>query len=124
MMLKARIENGAVVELADYEPWPDFHPSLVWVDATESVRIGQFYADGVFSDQDPHKDMPKYLQALAALNAAYQADVDGFNRAFSMAYLADGTSQDTKQTTIRAQYAARKSQYAADVAALKLSYGV
>lgn len=67
---------------------------------------------------------PTYEQALAKLNAAYQADVDAYSKAFGTAYLADGTLQDTKQQAIRDQYAARKTQYAADYAALKTQYGV
>lgn len=65
-----------------------------------------------------------YDQALAVLNRAYQADIDALMKAFSNAYLADGTSQDTKQQVIRDQYATRKTQYAADYAALKTQYGV
>lgn len=67
---------------------------------------------------------PTYLQALAALNAAYQLDVDKFNRAFAIAYLSDGPEQEAKQATIRTQYEARKSLHAANVNALKTQYGI
>lgn len=67
---------------------------------------------------------PTYQQALATLSSAYQADVDKFNRAFAIAYLSDGPSQDTKQAAIRTQYEERKTQHSADVAALKAEYGI
>ena len=67
---------------------------------------------------------PTYSQALAALNAAYQLDVDKFNRAFAIAYLSDGPEQEAKQATIRTQYEARKSLHAANVTALKAQYGI
>lgn len=74
-------------------------------------------------EPEPEPD-PTYQQELAKLNAAYQADVDTFLRAFSLAYLSDGTSQDAKQAAIRTQYYARKTQYTTDLAALKAQYGV
>jgi hypothetical protein len=67
---------------------------------------------------------PTYSQALAALNAAYQLDVDTFNRAFAIAYLSDGPEQEAKQAIIRTQYEARKNQHAANVTALKTQYGI
>lgn len=49
-MLKARIENGTVVEILDAEPFPPFHPALVWVGCDSIVAIGWRYADGEFFD--------------------------------------------------------------------------
>lgn len=67
---------------------------------------------------------PTYQERLSALNIAYQLDVDMFNKAFAIAYLADGPTQEAKQATIRSQYLARKSQHTANIAALKIEYGV
>jgi hypothetical protein len=67
---------------------------------------------------------PTYRQALDALNLAYQADVEKFNRAFAIAYLSDGLTQEPKQAAIRSQYEARKNQHAADSSALKVQYGI
>lgn len=67
---------------------------------------------------------PTYAQALAQLNAQYQSDVDALNRAFTLAYLSDGASQDAKQASIRAQFATLKTQYSANLAALRSEYGV
>lgn len=65
-----------------------------------------------------------YSSELAQLNAAYQIEVDKFNRAFAVAYLSDGPSQESKQAAIRAQYEVRKTQHANDVIDLKIKYGV
>lgn len=67
---------------------------------------------------------PTYQQLLIGINAAYQSDVDKFNRLFAIAYLSDGPSQEAKQASIRSQYEIRKSKYAADVAALKSQFGI
>lgn len=67
---------------------------------------------------------PSYSQALAQLNIQYQTDVDALNRAFTLAYLSDGPSQEAKQTSIRAQFATLKTQYSANLAALRSEYGV
>lgn len=45
--MKARIENGTVVEILNLDPFPPFHPSLVWVDCDDSVECGDRY-DGEF----------------------------------------------------------------------------
>lgn len=65
-----------------------------------------------------------YKQAVSLLNAAYQADVAALNNAYSLTLLADGPSEVAKMAAIRAQYETRKTQHAADLAALKLEYGV
>jgi hypothetical protein len=67
---------------------------------------------------------PTYKQALELLNSSYHLDVEKFNRAFALAYLSDGPPQESKQAAIRAQYEARKTQHASDVAALKVEYGI
>lgn len=72
-------------------------------------------------EPEPEPD-PTYQQDLAQLNAAYQADVDKLLRAFSLAYLADGTTQDAKQVAIRAQYFTRRDQHTNDLAALKAQW--
>lgn len=67
---------------------------------------------------------PTYSQALAVLNATYQIDVDKFNRSFALAFLADGPSEASKMAAIRTAYEARRAQHTANIAALKLEYGV
>lgn len=76
---------------------------------------------------DPQPDpepVLTYAQELAALTAEFQLDTDAFNRSFSLAYLADGPTQVTKQATIRSRYEARKAKYSADLANLKIKHGV
>lgn len=65
-----------------------------------------------------------YGQALDALNSAYQVDVAKLNNAFALTLLADGPTESVKMATIRAQYEARKTQHTANIAALKIEYGV
>lgn len=87
----------------------------------EEVGENEFYSE-VFVEASPP---PKtYQSELNELNYAYQLEVDKFNRAFAVAYLSDGPSQESKQAAIRAQYEVRKTQHANDVIDLKIKYGV
>lgn len=67
---------------------------------------------------------PTYSQALAALNAAYQIKIDGLNRQFALAALSAGPSEEGKKLSIRADYEAARTQHAANIAQLKLQYGI
>lgn len=81
-------------------------------------------ADGFPILIDPHEDVLTYQEELQILNAEYQKDVDVFNKAFSLAILFDGVSEEAKKASIREQYNNRKQKYVADIAALKLKHGV
>jgi len=83
------------------------------------IRAGE---GGIPGLQDPPG--PDYRQELVALNSAYQADVEKFNKSFAIANLSDGPSQQSKQAAIRAQYETRKAQHESDVINLKTKYGV
>jgi hypothetical protein len=86
--------------------------------APDLVRMTQ-------EEVDAHLSPPvTYNQALDALNANYQADVDKFNRSFALAFLADGPSEARKMADTRAAYEVRRTQHAANIADLKLEYGV
>lgn len=63
-----------------------------------------------------------FSRLLADLNAAYQKDVDSFSKAFTLAVMFDGASEEAKKATIRTQYAARKAKYATDLSALRAQY--
>lgn len=63
-----------------------------------------------------------FNRLLAVLNSDYQKDVDAFSKAFTLAVMFDGVSEEAKKVTIRAQYAARKAKYATDLAALRAQY--
>lgn len=67
---------------------------------------------------------PTYSKALASLNAAYQIKIDGFNRQFALAALADGASEESKKLSIRADYETAKNLHAANIAQLKIQYGI
>ncbi|WP_407321757.1 tail fiber assembly protein [Dickeya ananatis] len=57
--------------------------------------------------------------ALSVLATAYKSDMNDLNQAYLAAIVADGPQEVTKQTLVRDRIAARKTQYAADVAAAK-----
>lgn len=89
------------------------------VEGPGDVGPDEYYSESPIEVLPP---APTYQSELADLNRSYQSDIEGFKQAFSLAYLADGPSQDAKQAAIRAQYEARKSLHAANVAALKAKY--
>ena len=51
MATMARIDNGTVAEILTADPFPPFHPDLVWVDcsAVAGVAEGWTYTGGVFA---------------------------------------------------------------------------
>lgn len=67
---------------------------------------------------------PTYQLELSALNAAWQAKVEGYNKSFALAALSDGPSEEPKKAAIRAAYEVDKAQNTADRAALKAKYGI
>lgn len=85
------------------------------------VLAGEYYSEELIEILPP---APTYQSELSALNAAYQAKVDGYNRAFAIAALVDGASEESKKLAIRADYEAAKLQNATDRAALKAKYGL
>ena len=71
-MRKVRIENGIVVEVGDYTPWPEFSPSLVWIKAAKPVDLGWIYDGQNFSKPAAIIDDAKKAK-LKANNTAYDA---------------------------------------------------
>lgn len=91
------------------------------VDSASDIVEGEYYSETPINIVE----LPlTYKQSLDLLNTIYQADVAKLNNAFALTLLADGPSEATKMTAIRAQYEARKTQHAANIAALKLEFGV
>jgi hypothetical protein len=89
----------------------------------EGYRIR--FVNGEWAHEDiPEAEEKTYKEALAELNSVYQADVSKLNQSYALALLADGPTEATKLSAIRAQYETRKTQHAAAIAALKLEYGV
>jgi hypothetical protein len=86
---------------------------------TEEMR--QLTPEEVASHLNP---APTYSKALASLNAAYQIKIDGFNRQFALAALADGPSEEAKKLSIRGDYDVAKAQHAVNIAQLKTQYGI
>lgn len=94
--------------------------NIVAVFANAQPGIAEEWVEGAVIYVAP----PSFQKALADLNAEYQVDTQRFNSAYSLAVLVDGPSEVAKIANIRAQYNARKDLHAANVAALKLEYGV
>lgn len=59
---------------------------------------------------------------LAALLDQYKADISTIRTALVAALLADGSSEATKISALRADIVTLQNQYTADVAAVKLKY--
>lgn len=89
------------------------------VSGPDEVGHGEYYSEAPIEILPP---APTYQSELAELNKVYQADIENFKQAFSLAHLADGPSQEAKQTAIRSQYEARKTLHTANISALKLQY--
>lgn len=70
------------------------------------------------------KLFPTYQSELADLNTALQEKINAYNKAFAIAALSDGPTEETKKLAIRANYQATKDQYALDKAVLKIKYGL
>ncbi|MBY5940393.1 hypothetical protein KUW00_05765 [Halomonas sp. DP5N14-9] len=71
----ARIENGAVVEITDADPFGRFHPSIEWVSCGKQVEVGWSYDASGFSEPlaTPVDDLT--AQALSRINSGYQAEM-------------------------------------------------
>lgn len=52
-MRKARIDGGIVREVLDIEPFPPFHPSMIWVECAPEVVEFYTYSNGVFTAPPP-----------------------------------------------------------------------
>lgn len=81
MATKARIENGRVAEILTADPFPPFHPDLVWVDCPADVQAGHGYDGAVFTaplpDPPAVPDAVDMAQArLALLQSGLLAQVD------------------------------------------------
>lgn len=77
----ARILNNEVVEILDLDPAGRFHPSLIFVECDENVKVGYQYQEGVFSPKPfnfgayfeaKNRDVvAAYKQAMAPIKANY-----------------------------------------------------
>ena len=71
MATKARIENGIVREILTADPFPPFHPSLVWVECESDVREGwtwngSLFAEPVLSAEELNAPIKSEIVALEA----------------------------------------------------------
>jgi hypothetical protein len=69
----ARIDDGRVAETLMAETLPEFHPSLVWVEASPAVEVGWTYDGQSFAAPAvPAVDLRAYVAARR-----YQAEIGG-----------------------------------------------
>lgn len=127
MSVYARIENAKVEEVfeTDGDITQMFSDALVWVDVTNEIpapEYGWLYVDGTFTN--PYTDSMRYQDEIKILAAAYNDDIINLSDQYAKAALIDGVNENTKKAAIYAEYQARKVTYQADLAALKMKYGV
>ncbi len=84
--------------------------------APDLVEMTEAEVDSHLSPQ------PTYQQELEDLNSDWHKKVDSYNRAFAVAALSDGPSEESKKLAIRADYEADRLQNSADRSALKAKY--
>lgn len=89
--------------------------------------VGFTYDGEKFTDPNapqPPTSAELYKDELSSLNAQYKADISALQTAWSSAGLFDGTSEASKKSQLQATANARKTQNLADIASLKIKYGV
>ncbi len=89
------------------------------VNGPEDVSTDEFFSEEPIEILPPS---PNYQSELAELNREYQSDTESYKQAYSLAFLADGPQEQSKQAAIRDLYTARKALHAANLAALKEKY--
>lgn len=75
----ARVDNGIVVELGEFEAAPKMHPSLQWIALDPQpngaqVAIGWTWANNAFAAPVPTLDQAR-AEKVAAIGAAYEARI-------------------------------------------------
>lgn len=132
MQVWALIENGVVINIIDWE-WDgsedtDLFRSYVKVNVTSiQCRIGWTWDGTSFSNPNATPgptNIELYKSELKILNAQYNADMSALSSAWGSAGLLDGASEATKKMQLQNAAINRQSQNVADIAALKLKYGV
>lgn len=124
------VDNGVVIGSAVWDGETEWEPEVgvaVLVPDGFYFNVGWLY-DGV-NFTDPNPDLPPsnfelYKQDVAARNAVYTKEVADMNAAWSQAGLFDGTSEAPKKSALQAKAIERRAQYLADLAQLKVQYGV
>lgn len=95
----------------------DGHESMIQGDVRE------LSADEYMTIVESHLT-PTFAQALAAINTVYVKDRDDLCAAWLRAAVADGVDESSRKEDVEMELAELDAKHAADVAALKLEYGV
>lgn len=129
-MIYAIVNNGVVINSTLWDGTGDWMPSVgVAIPVPDGVffGIGWLYDGENFIDPNPvipPSNLDLYKQAVATRNAVYAADIEKMNAAWSMAGLFDGTSEAPKKEALKTNALALRTTYIADLAQLKIDYGV
>lgn len=126
----AIVDNGVVINTAWWDGVTEWEPDVgvaVLVPEGLYFNIGWLYDGTNFIDPNPDvppSNLELYKQEVANRNAVYAADIDKMNAAWSMAGLFDGTSEAPKKETLKTNALALRTTYIADLAQLKIDYGI
>lgn len=96
MATKARIQNGVVAEVLTATPFPPFHPDLVWVTCSGTVKEGWVYDGSAFAAPPP-PPTPSLDDIKREFLSAVQSHIDavaqsrGYDSGVSLATYATDT---------------------------------
>lgn len=130
MTTKARIENNVVVEVLTADPFPPFHPSLVWINAPADCEVGWIVDGGEVvpppADIEPEPSFAeRQAQMIRSADLIAKRKRDSIvadyspaemaswaiKRAEALAWQSSGSADDAPNLTAEAQ--ARQSTLAA-----------
>lgn len=114
-MKYALIEEGVVKELleTDQDITTMFHPSVIWIEADETVQCGYVYSDGGFSKPTPEIKVLTKEEAENLRLMAYANPILGCDRYFAevMSLQAEGFAvSSTEVKEAKAKGLARKAE--------------
>lgn len=120
--------DGIVKNIVLWDGNGDIFPGYQTVELTDGVlcSIGWLYSDGEFKNTDTTgpSSQELYQHELSSMASVYNSDIMKLSDQYAKAALIDGVNEDTKKAAIYAEYQARKVRYQADLADLKVKYGV
>lgn len=125
----AILNNGVVENTVEWDGEGDLFAGLDIIEINEGVQcgIGWVYENGNFRNPGANPEptnQEMYNSELKSMATVYNSDIMTLSDQYAKAALIDGVNEDTKKAAIYAEYQARKVRYQADLADLKVKYGV
>lgn len=126
------VKNGIVVNVIlwdgnDSEFASSIDGDLIEKPTDVNVGIGWSYDGANFNDTNitiPKTNAELFILELDDLNLKYASDISQLSTAWGNAGLFDGSTEIAKKTQLQAQASSLKSSHLADIAALKIKYGI